>query len=417
MNARSDVIDQLHTTLAEHEGLRELLERSLARTRERAEADLDDDLFEALEWPRNLAEYEQYLRRFLAWIPQESGDQAWKKQDGGTTSSREISDRLAHFFWLIDQKVGENNSAIGESYPAFRQWCTAFAREWGDFLDTPASFSPDILESFITNSPEYTVEESMVGGRPNAPSGWLTFNQFFARELNPGRRPIAAPATNLVVTSPADCSFQHSYAIGEDSQIPPTTVKGTHTYGSMDQLLEGSRFADTFAGGTFVHYMLPPWAYHRFHVPVSGRVEESFVIQGTVVMEVDLEDHELVSSDATTTGFEFSQTRGVLTIDTTNSPGGNLGIVAVVPVGMSHVGSVVLTATPGTDLNKGDEFGYFQFGGSDIIILFQAGVVTDVDTDPAPRKVGSTVVRAAPYSNLTQSERSLQDRSPDEEVR
>ncbi|MEO3938967.1 hypothetical protein V3N99_19765 [Dermatophilaceae bacterium Soc4.6] len=43
-----------------------------------------------------------------------------------------------------------------------------------------------------------------------------------------------------------------------------------------------SRFADAFAGGTFVHYMLPPWADHRFHVSVSGRVEESFVSQGTV---------------------------------------------------------------------------------------------------------------------------------------
>ncbi|MDQ2758520.1 MAG: phosphatidylserine decarboxylase [Actinomycetota bacterium] len=394
MNASTDVIDSLHATLAENDGLGELLERSLVRTRERAESDLDPDLRDALDWPRDLQEYERYLRRFLSWIPQESAAAAWRKQSGGTRSSREISDRLAHFFWLIDQKVGDDDTAIGESYPAFRQWCTAFAHQWGSFLDTPESFSPDILESFLADAPEYTVEESMVAGRPNAPSGWLTFNQFFARELNPGMRPINEPANNLVVTSPADCSFQHSYDIGDHSQIPPTPIKGTHTYGSMDQLLVGSRFADTFAGGTFVHFMLPPWAYHRFHLPVSGRVEEAFVIQGTVVMQVDLVEHELVSSDATTTGFEFSQTRGVLTIDTTGSSGGDLGIVAVVPVGMAHVGSVVLTAVPGTDLDKGDEFGYFQFGGSDIIILFQAGVVIDVDTDPNPRPVGSTVARA-----------------------
>jgi phosphatidylserine decarboxylase len=392
-NAHTDtVIGELRSTL-EAEGLTAALERSLRQTCERAESDLDPDLFAALEWPRDLDEYEQYLRGFLSWIPQETGSRAWKKQDGGTSSSREISDRLAHFFWLIDQKVGEDGGAIGESSQPFREWCTRFARQWGAFLDTPESFNAEILESFITNSPEYTVEDSITGGRPNTPSGWLTFNQFFARELNPGLRPITEPGNNLVVTSPADCSFQHAYDIGDDSQIPPTTVKGTHTFGNISQLLEGSRYADTFAGGTFTHYMLPPWAYHRFHLPVSGRVEESFVIQGTVVMEVDLVDGELVSSDAATTGFEFSQTRGVLTIDTTASPAGDLGIVGVVPVGMSHVGSVVMTAVEGTEVHKGAEFGYFQFGGSDIILLFQAGVDAQVDTDTNPRKVGSPAVR------------------------
>ena len=125
-------------------------------------------------------------------------------------------------------------------------------------------------------------------------------------------------------------------------------------------------------------------------------MQEAFVIHGTVVMEVDLVDGELVSSDATTTGFEFSQTRGVLTLDTTSSPAGDIGIVAVIPVGMSHVGSVVLTATTDTQLNKGDEFGYFQFGGSDIIMLFQADVETRIDTNTDPRKVGSPALHARP---------------------
>jgi len=243
-----DIIVQLRTTLAEHEGLSMMLETSVRRARERAEADLDPDLFDALDWPGDLGEYEQYLRGFLRWIPQESGARAWHKQDGGTSSSREISDRLAHFFWLIDQKDDEGK-AVGESSAAFRQWCTDYARQWGAFLDTPESFSQDILDSFTTNSPEFTVDESLVGGRPNAPSGWLSFNQFFARQLNPGLRPITDPASNLIVTSPADCTFQHTYDIGERSEIPATTLKGTHTYGSIDQLLEGSRYADVFAGG------------------------------------------------------------------------------------------------------------------------------------------------------------------------
>ncbi len=46
---------------------------------------------------------------------------------------------------------------------------------------------------------------------------------------------------------------------------------------------------------------------------------------------------------------------------------------------MAHVGSVNLTAVTGTQLLKGEEFGYFQFGGSDIIVLFQPGVDPQVE--------------------------------------
>ena len=48
-----------------------------------------------------------------------------------------------------------------------------------------------------------------------------------------------------------------------------------------------------------------------------------------------------------------------------------LGLVAVLPIGMAQVSSVNLTAEVGTTLHKGEEFGYFLFGGSDIIILFE----------------------------------------------
>ncbi|GAA1923537.1 hypothetical protein GCM10009815_17670 [Nocardioides marmoribigeumensis] len=250
-----------------------------------------------------------------------------------------------------------------------------------------------MLDSFLANAPEYGVEESLVDGRPNSPSGWLTFNQFFARELNPGLRPISEPTDNSVVTSPADCLFRQSFDIDDDSNIPAVTIKGTHRYGNIAQLLEGSRYAEAFAGGTFVHYMLPPSSYHRYHVPVSGRVEESFVVPGRVYMEVALEDHQLSSKDRTQSGYEFSQVRGVLTLDTSASGHGDLGTVAVVPVGMSHVASVTLSTVPGTVVTKGEEFGYFQFGGSDIIILFQEGVDPQVDTSTALRHVGSPVAR------------------------
>ena len=142
--------------------------------------------------------------------------------------------------------------------------------------------------------------------------------------------------------------------------------------------------------------MLPVHAYHRYHLPVGGLVKESFLVHGKVFTQVKIEDHKLVSRDSTKSGYEFSQTRGVVTIDTAESDCGDIGIVAVIPVGMAHVSSVVLTSSEGKHMAKGEEFGYFQFGGSDIIILFQHGVDPQIDKSEGFRLIGTPAARCSP---------------------
>ncbi|EFG74674.1 phosphatidylserine decarboxylase [Mycobacterium parascrofulaceum ATCC BAA-614] len=333
---------------------------------------------------------EEYLKRLVRWVPRQSDAKAWQEIEPEERQAQEVNDRTAHFFFLVDQQV---DGAAPQGSKAFRDWMTEFSRQWGSFLDTTDSFSSEVLQSFIDYAPEYRVHESLIDGKPNMPSGWLTFNQFFGRELNGGLRPIAEPGSNVVVTSPADCVFQHAYAIDADSNIPPVTVKGVHTFGNVKQLIEGSAYSESFGGGTFVHYMLKPNSYHRYHLPVSGLVKETFLISGQVFMQVSIDGHEFKSSDSATTGYEFFQNRGVLTIDTSASDSDDIGVVAVIPVGMAHVSSVVLTAVEGKQMAKGDEFGYFQFGGSDIILLFQDGVEPQINTDTGYRLFGTPAAR------------------------
>ncbi|MBV9318526.1 MAG: phosphatidylserine decarboxylase [Mycobacterium sp.] len=392
MSEPEAIIDKLRDALDHEPGLADVLEGSLLKARQLAEADLNPELFGALEWPTDIHQYEDYLKRFVRWVPHESNADAWKNEQRQT---QEVSDRMSHFFFLVDRKV---DGRAPQDSQVFRGWMTEFARQWGDFLDTPESFSPEVLQSFIDNAPEYRIHESMVDGVPNAPSGWLIANQFIAREINGGLRPIAEPTSNLVVTSPADCMYQHAYDIDADSNIPATTVKN-EKYGNIKQLIEGSAYGESFARGTFVHYILPVHAYHRYHLPVAGLVKESFRINGKVFMQVGLEDHEFKASDSATSGYEFSQTRGVVTIDTSASDGGDIGIVAVIPVGMAHVSSVALTAVAGRHMAKGEEFGYFQFGGSDIIILLQEGVDPQIDTSEEFRLVGTPVARCRARSS------------------
>eukprot|EP01113_Clastostelium_recurvatum_P027137 TRINITY_DN32682_c0_g1_i1.p1 TRINITY_DN32682_c0_g1~~TRINITY_DN32682_c0_g1_i1.p1 ORF type:complete len:170 (-),score=48.50 TRINITY_DN32682_c0_g1_i1:23-481(-) len=64
------------------------------------------------------------------------------------------------------------------------------------------------------------------------------------------------------------------------------------------------------------------------------------------------------------TGYQFAQARGLCVLDT------GRGLVAILPIGMAQVSSVVMTAKEGAVLAKGEEFGYFQFGGSDHIVLY-----------------------------------------------
>lgn len=348
------IIDELRSTLAREPGLTERLEGSLRRAREAARAELREELFDALDWPETVSEYEDYLIDFNRWVPRQTDSKAWQSQQPGERNATEVSDRMAHFYFLVDQEV---DGEAPQTCSAFREWMTEFARQWGDFLDTTDSFSAKMLQEFMEQAPEYRIGESLIDGVPNMPSGWLTFNQFMARELNDGLRPITEPGDNLVVTSPADCIFMHHYDIDADSKIPAITVKNTHKYGDIKRLLEGSEYAESFAGGTFVHYELPPWAYHRYHLPVAGQVRESFKVSGKAFMEVRLEDHGFQPSDSATSGFEFTQNRGVVTVDTAESGCGDVGIVAVVPVGMAHVSSVTLTAVQGSHCPKGDRFG------------------------------------------------------------
>lgn len=259
---------------------------------------------------------------------------------------KDIPNVMNEFYYLVNQ------SPILQADPSFRRWLVNFAEELGSFLDTTQSAAG--LETFFRD-PGFSIDDYYV-----EPSGWLTFNQFFARRVRPGRRPVHGLCDDTVIVSPADSVHKGQWAIGADSQI---TVKGvTH---SVLQLLDGSPYQERFRGGLFTHSYLSARDYHWYHLPVRGVIQEVRNIPGKVSRDV-IERPDGTLEVVAGTGFQFTQMRGLLVID---SP---VGLVAVLPIGMGQVSSVNLLPEAGAELVKGQEFGFFLFGASDIVILFEA---------------------------------------------
>ena len=142
-------------------------------------------------------------------------------------------------------------------------------------------------------------------------------------------------------------------------------------------MLQGSPYKDCFEGGVWLHGFLDVDDYHRVHTPVAGKVVEARVLQGSNYMKVaapvdNEKKDKILLRVVNETGYHFSQTRGLIIIETP------AGLVAVLPVGMAAVSSVILTAETGAQLHKGEEIGYFQFGGSDVVLIFESQMGVEI---------------------------------------
>lgn len=335
---------------------------------------------------QNLDDLLVYANELVTWTPRVAED------------PRHTFDMPIQLFFILDQEPLKGlQSPIrpapeAEELSPVSAWMVDFARVWGSYLDTTESAQG--IESFRTRS-AIDWDEYMP-----PPSGYLTFNQFFARHVKPGVRPIAALDDHSVLVAPADSTFVGRWEINENSEISveeeKLQIKGLKW--SVHQLLEGSAYAGRFKGGVFTHSYLSVADYHRWHTPVQGKVLEARVIQGQVYMDVRahpaLVDGKQVNvaDIVDSTGFQFVQTRGLIMID---SP---IGLVACLPVGMALVSSVIITAEVGRALHKGEELGYFQFGGSDFVMVFERASNVQLICQPNVHyKQGTWVGNAYPY--------------------
>lgn len=287
----------------------------------------------------------------------------------------QIDQSLDYFYFMIDQPLTElegrrlyRNSL--QYYEPFRSWLIKFVKSWGAFLETEKSWNEEFYKKV------YEDERFGLGkGWYEDPSNWKTFNQFFSRYLkSPDLRPISAPHDPAIVVSPADSVPQGVWGIDENSNIKDKNgviIKSSVHYSIKELLGNESAYKDAFANSVLTHTFLDVQDYHRYHFPVGGTVKEINIIYqddavGGIIMWNKEKNKYVLDSE--TPGWQFIQTRGYVIVNTEK-----YGLVALIPVGMSQISSVnfEMKIRVGSTFKKGDMLGYFLFGGSDYIIIFQ----------------------------------------------
>ncbi len=245
-------------------------------------------------------------------------------------------------FWLYNNPVGELSlQAVIKR---------KFASEWyGRLMDKPGSVRK--IEPFIR---KYNINMNDFQQKK-----YVSFNDFFTRKLKPGARKV--DTNKNVVVSPGDGKIQ----TWEDINTQYFIVKGYRM--DLHSFLQNDSLARRYAGGSLVLLRLSPADYHRFHFPVSGKLSPTIKIKG---------DYYSVNPIALRHDIRiFCENKRQYQIIFTKT----FGPVLMSEIGATFVGSIVMTH-PGDTAVKGEEAGYFKFGGSSVILLFEKGKIS-IDAD------------------------------------
>lgn len=227
-----------------------------------------------------------------------------------------------------------------------RAW---FSRWYGRKMDMPDSKKKiyPFIEKYGLDTSEFK----------DSVDSFNTFNQFFFRHLKPESRPVIPDEQALIF--PAD---------GRHLLIPDLS-KTSHIYAkgqkmNLEHLLGCQTLANYFKSGSLLISRLCPVDYHRFHFPVSGKITENRLINGDLFSVNPIALRRKISI--------FWQNKRYLNILEND----HIGKIVQILIGATCVGTVHFTAQENSLVRKGEEFGYFSFGGSCVITIFPENSVS-----------------------------------------
>lgn len=206
------------------------------------------------------------------------------------------------------------------------------------------------IRDFNIKIEEYLPEEGRTEEDP-----YSSFNSFFIRRFRNGFRPFEA--SDALMPAFSEARYFGYENLGPDDQVP---VKGDLLGGKA--LLANEKWGDVFESGPCLLARLCPVDYHRFHFPDDGEVLDHYRVSGVLhsVNPIALRENPEI----------FAVNERQVTILETK----NFGKLAYVEVGAICVGKIVQSRAMSGSFKRGEEKGYFLFGGSTVIVLGEKGL-------------------------------------------
>jgi len=185
-----------------------------------------------------------------------------------------------------------------------------------------------------------------------------SYNEFFSREIREEARPVDMDSSHFI--SPADSKLT-VIPIGDD-----TFFNIKHTRYNVESLLKNRSLAEEYKGGYVMIFRLCVDDYHRYCYVADGEKGENTFIKGV------LHTVNPIANDYYPIYKENS--REYTTLETTD-----FGKLTIIEVGALLVGKIVNNHGKAR-VKRGQEKGYFQFGGSTVVVLVKKDKVI-IDSD------------------------------------
>jgi phosphatidylserine decarboxylase len=240
----------------------------------------------------------------------------------------------------------------GKSLASFL--CKApISKAYGAMQDLPISQNKiaPFIEKFSIEMDDYLPEEGRTSAAP-----YSSFNQFFIRRFRPGKRPFTSEPNEMAAFSEARYFGYESVA--DDETVP---VKGANL--KPKALIANEKWHGLFEDGPLLLARLCPVDYHRYHFPDNGVVLDDYRVKGLFhsVNPLALKSKEDIL---------ITNERHVTILETEN-----FGKLAYIEVGAICVGKIIQSQplTKGRSFKRGEEKGYFLFGGSTVIVVGEKG--------------------------------------------
>ena len=330
-----------------------------------------------------------------------------EEEPRGRSYSKRYIESVDHLLVLIDEVIGRapeynETGLVGVPLNAILDRCMAtpagFAafrndaingifrkilRAWCDYLSGPDSLH--VLNSSpkgwkCASARKSTKIEQFQHKPRERHWGFTSWNDYFTRRFKPGERPFAGPDDDSIVANPCEST---PYAIRREVKRQDRFWIKSQPY-SLRDMMADDELATPFVGGTVYQAFLDAHNYHRWHSPVSGTVRRAYLIEGTYYSEAESEGEDPEGPKKSQGYITQVAARAALIIEADNPA---LGLIGLLFVGMAEVSSCVFheAIKPGARVGKGEEVGYFQFGGSTVCLLFRPGAVADFAAGAIPQ--------------------------------